>query len=127
MAAILPSRTSFGSIRAAQFNIPVARQRQRETSGNIAALNRIRHGRVRSADIAGHHGVHLRGRRPPLIALMAPAPNGFCACPVGIGFRHRRYRHDVDHRTQYYSGLLVDCRWKRDACRRLRNRLERRA
>jgi hypothetical protein len=36
-AAILPSRTEFGSIRAAQFNIPVARQRQRETSGNIAA------------------------------------------------------------------------------------------
>jgi hypothetical protein len=46
-AAILSSHSAFGSIRTAQFNIPVARQRQRETSGNTAALNRIRHGRVR--------------------------------------------------------------------------------
>ena len=51
----------------------------------------------------------------------------FCACSVGIGFHHRGHRHDVDHRTQDYLGLLVDCRWKRDARRGLRNRLERRA
>jgi hypothetical protein len=115
----------FGSNRAAQFNIPVGRQRQRDTSGDTAAVNSVRHGRVRSPNVAGHHGVHVWGCWVPSIALLAPAPNGLGACSVGIGFHHCRHRHDVDHRTQCHPGPLVDCNWKRDACRRLRNRLER--
>ena len=117
----------FGSNRAAQFNVPVGRQRQRDTSANNAAVHVAHHGRVRSSDAAGHHRVHVWACWVPFTALMAPAPNGLSACSVGIGFHHCRHRHDVDHRTQLYPGPLVDCDWKRDTCRRLRNRLERRS
>jgi diguanylate cyclase (GGDEF)-like protein len=87
---------AFGSNRGGRFNTPVARYRQCAHRGDIAALHRVRNGRIQSADITGYHGVHLGPCGVPSVALVAPAPKDLCACLVGIGFLHRRDRHDVD-------------------------------
>ena len=71
---------------------------------------------LQPAHIAGHHGVHLSSGGVPSVALVAPAPKDFRACPMEIGLIIAAIATVlIVVARDTVPDFWVDCDWKRDS------------
>jgi hypothetical protein len=76
--------------------------------------------RARSFDIVGDYGFHAGARGVFAVILLASAPKGNRAGPVGIGVHHRLYRDNAHHRlSRRHCRFLVNHCRQRTAGNRL--------
>src|SRR5215471_14221083 len=74
---------------------------------------------AQSLGFVGYYGFHAGACRVSAVALMASAPEGNCAGPLGLGVHHRVCGDDTNYRPpRQDSRLLVDhCRQRTSNCR----------